>query len=83
MAIVGSIGSLSYSSYVLYISSRTIYIKNKARYISEFINVNIDKWNELYLLVSNNICSVTDGTTLSMCDENYSYVYICCKYKGD
>lgn len=83
IAIVSSFGSLSYSSYILYISSRTIYIKNKAIGISDFINLNIDKWNQLCLLVSNNIDSISNATGFYICNDNNSYIYICYKYQGN
>lgn len=83
IALVFSFGSLSYSSYILYISSRSIYINNKSIEVHDFIRSNIDKWNSLCLLVANNTNAIDKNTTLIISNSNNSYIYICYKYAND
>ncbi len=80
LTIIFAIASLTYSSYVLYTSSRTTSIKNKAQKIKNFISNNYKVWDELCLLVQNKLELFSAGTSLFLSNSINSYIYISYEY---
>lgn len=71
-----SIGITVYSSIILYNSSKSFYIKKEAQNIKKFIKININEWNNLCLLVSNNSNQVIKYMSMALVNGNSSFIYI-------